>query len=291
MARLGIPRWLWIFFLIFCSLALLGLLGTGWIGYRQGQIAGNGQMELAATIAELGNQLNDQIATGNLAEALHLGEQLKTLGALDEGQIQQLRDRLHAQPAPEPDREPAPSPVPIQFRHELWAQAQAAHATGEWVQTLNLLQQLREVDAQYITEPYIELMEETYIQWARELVQANRGEEALSQLQVARALRNTERVQAEYNAAVHMVDSLSHWGVNWERSLEHLAQVYHYDSGYADVQARLADALQQYHASMSGRGAYCEAFLYLGSQDPLLAELELTFLRDDLHHQCQAATS
>ncbi len=290
--RLGVPSWTKLVAGILGLLLLLILTATGVYGFQQGRSTSLQQQE--QFVQELRDQMDQGIKSGHLELALWAGEQLEALDRLSparQAQMQQIRERQ--QPAPTAVAIPTPTAVPPtpSNQHELWIEAQTAFQAGAWEQTIQNLTALRAVDEQYVTVGYLTLLEEAHIYWARDLIAQNRHEEALMQLQVALALRQSERVEDEIAAAHRMTESLSFWGVDWELVIGTLQQVYAYDPTYADVSDRLVRALQLYHDSAVARQEYCSGHLFFISLGALVAEMDMTFLQEELQRQCRAATS
>ncbi len=291
----GIPIWVKLIAIAFCLLLLLSLAATGVYGFRLGRITS--QQQHAQLLQELRVQMDEGFKAGNLALALWAGEQLEAWGQLNpvrQEQIQQLRQRQQqTEEAPDATAPPADSPAtsPTTHQHELWLSAQTAFRAGEWAQSIQDLASLRAIDAKFVTVAYLNLLEEAHIGQARALIAADRHEEAMMQLQVALALRQSEHVQDEIEAAYLMTESLSFWGVDWEEVIGALQQVYAYDPAYTGVKARLVRALQLYHDRIVAQGEYCSGYLFLSSREALVAEMGMAFLQAELQQQCRAATS
>ena len=283
-----------VFFIAFCVAAAAVLAAVGGVGYWQGQADAAAHAD--AVIRTLHAQMNQLNETGRWAEAVQIGEYLASLDALDaadEAWLGATRARLAASSPPERPPAPAPVPEPMPYPHALWDQAVTAHARGEWALVIDHLMALRAEEGKFVTEPYLDLMEDAYVQWARTLALGNEGEKGLVLLQRALALRQSARVQAELEAANQLINAMSAWGVDWASALTALLQVYRYDSLYGDVRDRLNEGVHLYQARTAVRGDYCEAFLNLssGSLETLLVEFNLTHITDDLRRQCRAATS
>lgn len=290
------PMRLKVFFVAFCLAAVAALAAIGGVGYWQGQADATAHAD--AVIRTLHAQMHQLNETGRWAEAVQIGEYLAALDVLDaadEAWLAATRARLAAPSPPERPPAPAPTPVPepMQYPHALWDQALTAYDNGEWSLVIDHLMALRAEDGKFVNEPYLDLMEDAYVQWARTLALGNEGEEGLVLLQKALALRQSARVQAELEAANQLINAMSAWGVDWARALTALLQVYRYDPLYGDVRDRLSDGVHLYQARTAVRGDYCEAFLNLssGSLETLLVEFNLTQITDDLRRQCRAATS
>ncbi len=290
------PHWVRFFLLVLSVVTVLALVTAGSVGYRQGQ-----QQAIAhrsEALANLRGQLETRIQAGDLPVAVQIGEYLELLGVLQEAErrnVQRLRE-LQTTQAPvdtvDTTRETLPLPVPIQWDHALWQAALSAHARAEWPVVIEHLKELKQVDRKYVTIPYMELLEDAYVQWARSLAIGHMEEEAITLLEVALALRQSEVVQRELQAAHRLVESQSFWGVDWPRVFEALDWIYRYDPSYPGLLERLDQAFTQYEAGSLYRGAACEAFLYLsGAQmKALLAKLGQESISTQLRKACEAAT-
>ena len=282
------PLWFRFAVLGLCLAAVLVLAGTGLWGWERGKASAD--MLNQARLSDLLEELDAHIAADRIPEAVAIGEQLAAVDKLDWGrseQIRVLRLRLQEQPAAVPDTQaPQPTPVP---RPAAFIRAEVAFARGDWPAALTHLEQLRAEDPDAVTIGYLELMERIYIQWARELVQADRGEEALLQLEVARALRGSPTVANEIKAALHYQESQSYWDTNWPRAIDEIRHIHAWDPDYADAANRLVQAVLLYRERAVWRGDSCLAFLYLDTIQDLLRELDLDHVREDLQQRCSAA--
>ncbi len=283
-----IPPWFRFAVLGLCLAALLVLAGTGLWGWERGKASA--RMLNQARLSELREELDADIAEGRIAEAVAIGEQLAAAEQLDWGrseQIRVLRQQLQDQPAVTPEAQvPQPTPVP---RPAAFTRAEVAFANKDWAAALALLEQLRTEDPDVVDVGYLDLMERIYIQWARELVQADQGEEALLQLEVAKALRGSPAVANEIKAALHYQESQSYWDTNWPRAIDEIRHIHAWDPEYVDTTNRLVQAVLLYRERAVWRGDSCLAFLYLDTIQDLLRELDLDHVREDLQQRCSAA--
>ena len=282
------PRWFRFAVLGLCVAAVLVLAGTGLWGWERGKASAH--MLNQARVANLLEEMDVHGAEGRIPEAVAIGEQLAAAGALDWGRTEQVRVwRLQIQDQPADASEvqaPLPTPVP---RPAAFTRAEVAFAQGEWATALEQLAQLRTEKPDAVDVGYLDLMERVYIQWARELVQADRGEEALLQLEVARTLRDSPAIRNEIKAALHYQESQSYWDTNWPRAIDEIRQIHAWDPEYANAADRLVQAVLLYRERAVWRGDTCLAFLYLDTIQDLLRELELGHVRDDLQRRCSAA--
>ncbi len=288
----GSPLWVRTFLLVLTAVTVLTLGAVGTVGYRQGQQLAT--VHRADALADLRDQLETRIQAGDLPVAIQIGEHLESLGALQEAErrnVQQLRERRTAQLQAAAVSAPLPEPEPMQPDHELWQAALAAHARAEWATAIEHLRALKQVDRQYVTVPYMELLEDAYIQWARSLVMGHTGEQAIVLLEVAWALRQNEEIRQELQAANLIVNSQSSWGVDWPSTFDALIWVYRYDPHYPGLQEMLSQAFEHYKEGALYRGSTCEAFLYLGSEQmqALLATLHKESVSVQLRRACEVA--
>ena len=288
------PFWVRALLLVLATGTVLTLVTVGAAGYRQGQQLATAHR--ADALADLRSQLEVRIQAGDLPVAIQIGEYLESLGVLQEAEkrnVQRLRELQTAQVQAATASEPMPLPEPIQRDHELWQAALAAHARAEWPAVIEHLRALKQVDRKYVTIPYMELLEDAYIQWARSLATTDHaGEQAIALLEVALALRQSEVVQWELQAANLIVNSQSSWGVDWLSTFDDLLWVYRYDPNYPALPEMLGQAFEQYKEGAIYRGATCEAFLYLSGEPmkALLAELHQESVSAQLREACEAAT-
>ncbi len=290
----GSPHWVRLVLFLLTAGTVLALMIVGAAGYRQGRQQATAHS--ATSLADLRNQLEVRLEAGDLGAAIQIGEYLGTLGVLQDAErrnMQQLRELLAARTQEAADKNSQPLPYPIQLDHELWQAALAAHSQSDWPAAIEHLRELKNVDRKYVTMPYVELLEDVYIRWARSLVFAHSGEEAISLLKVALALRQSELIQRELDAANLLVNSQSSWGVDWPSTLDALSMVYQYDSSYPGLAEILGQAIEQYAEGARYRGSSCEAFLYLSGEQMKtpLANLQKETISTQLRDGCRAATS
>lgn len=275
-------------------LATAGLSAIAAAGYLQGQAQAASRNEAALT--ELRGHLEARLSEGDLYGALSIGEHLEALGVLSEAELRNveqlrfLRDEREQQQAAANAGQGAGQP--IQREHELWSQAQAAHAVGDWTGAVEHLKALREVDRVHVTERYVELLEDAYVQWARSIVSSPEGEKAIQLLEIAYALRESESVERELEAARDIVRGLASWGVDWKETFGAFRRVYRLDKGYPQLAEHIRSALDLYADGALRRGTSCEAFLYLSGDEmsQLQTELDHEAARQRLRSACQAAT-
>lgn len=281
------PPWFRFAILGLCLAAVLVLAGTGLWGWERGKARAH--MLNQARLSDLLEDLDAHIAGGRIPEAVAIGEQLAAAEMLDWGrseQIRVLRLQLQNEPVATPEAQ-APQPALVS-RSAAFTRAEAAFANGDWTAALAQLEQLRMEDPDSVNVGYLDLMERIYIQWARELVQADQGEEALLQLEVAKALRESPAVANEIKAVLHYQESQSYWDTNWPRAIDEIRHIYTWDPEYADATNRLVQAILLYRERAVWRGDSCLAFLYLDTIQDLLRELDLDHVREDLQQRCSA---
>ncbi len=288
------PHWVRLFLFLITAGTILALTIVGAAGYKQGRQQATAQS--SGALADLRDQLEVSLEAGDLSGAIQIGEYLGTLGVLQDAErrnMQQLRELLSAQSQEAADKNTQPSPDPVQHDHELWQAALAAHAQSDWSTAIDYLRELKNVDRKYVTVPYVELLEDIYIRWARSLVFAHNGEEAITLLKVALALRQSEVIQRELDAANLLVNSLSSWGVDWPSTLDALSLVYEYDSSYLGLADVFGQAIEQYAEGARYKGSSCEAFLYLSGEQMKtpMADLQKESISTQLREGCRAATS
>lgn len=285
------PQWVGICLLALAVGMVLALAVVGVTGFRQGQR--QAISEQSETLVAMRDQLEALLLDGDLSGAIRLGEHLESQGVLEEAEIRNV-DRLRELRAAQAVNEGESPPVaePIQHDHELWQAALAAHSRSEWPLVIEDLRRLKEVDRKFLTLPYIELMEDAYVQWARSLVTGHDGERSITLLRTAYALRNNERVQRELEVVNQIIDSLSTWGVDWPSTLNSLSDVYLYDPSYPGLQQLLRQAFELYAEGAKFRGSTCEAFLFLSGEqmNSLLQEFQKEYVRSQLKAACEAAT-
>ena len=282
------PRWYRYAILGLSAVALLVLAGTGFWGWEQGRASA--LMLNESRVSTLLEQMDEDIEAGRIRQAVVIGNALSDSGVLDWQRLEQVRIlRLKVVDQAESNNGDEAPPLPTQVpRSAAFVQAEVAFARGEWGMVIDHLTQLRKDRPDSVDVGYIELLEQTYIQWARELVQNGHGEEALLQLEVAKGLRLSQEVSNEIKAAQHYQTSQSYWDTNWPLAIDEMRQIYAWDPEYADTSSRLEQAIRLFRDRAIWHGDSCLAFLYFDTVPGLLKELELEHIGTELQQRCSA---
>lgn len=280
------PRWLTIW-AVALVLGLGVLVGAGLLGLRQGLMDRGVQHR-----AEVEDHYEKGLAylqAGQLGLARAELEKVLELDP-DNGparrQLQALESMLA--PTPLPTEAPAPSPTPtantrLLAVEALYAQAQEAIASHQWLTATALLDQLTLLAPDYQVEDVQELRYQAAYQRGLELVAERHLEEALRAFDEALAVRPDDTAaQEQRELAALYADALGAWGAGWSQAVQALQAIYQRQPNYQDVAQRLVEAQTAWGDQLAEAGDWCQA------ADHYAAALALQALPEVADKQAQA---
>lgn len=170
----------------------------------------------------------------------------------------------------------------------LWEEASAAYAAGEWQSAEDALLELQKVAPDFRSSEVKDTLYDIYVNLAAETDQAGDLERALSYVDRALALHpdETELRNARALAAIYL-DALTYAGVDWERTIELLEELYVRSPNYRDVRERLRESLLAYGDSLADEEQWCGAAEQYRSAVAIQSSPESIDRRNTLEERCE----
>lgn len=195
-------------------------------------------------------------------------------------------------PALAPTVQVQPTPSPADDVGQLLQQAEAAFAAGRWSESINLLLEVRRLNAIYATARVDELLFDAYVNLATEKDNQNKLEEALALYDEALALQPAAReIRQERQLIAQYLDIVTYSGVDWARSTNLLRTLYDQEPDYRDVKNRLHEALLAYSGEQREEEAWCEAADLLTEAIAIAVTPGIVAQRDEDRTDCDTAES
>ena len=142
----------------------------------------------------------------------------------------------------------------------LFGEARTLYSQGEWGEAIVRLEQLRRVDAEYRAQEVEPMLFDAYRRQSTIMLEAGELEDAALVLDRALELNPNDPDTAELHHWISLyMDGLAHWGVDWERAVGTLRELYELNPSFLDVERRLHDALLSLGEVYYGQGASCMA--------------------------------
>jgi tetratricopeptide (TPR) repeat protein len=171
------------------------------------------------------------------------------------------RQALDATASVTPTSPPTPTKTPVPIDPpKAWADAQAYFTAGKYEEALELLRQLQALAPSYETARVRALMFEALKARGLELLEEDRLEEGLFDLEQAAAIEplDAETETARALAALY-VTAASYWGVDWQEAARRFGELYAIAPYYKDVAQRLFNAHVAYGDQMAEAQDWCPA--------------------------------
>jgi len=142
----------------------------------------------------------------------------------------------------------------------LYGEARTMYSQGEWGEAIVRLEQLRRVDPEYRAQEVEPMLFDAYRRQSTMMLEAGELEDAASLLDRALELNPNDPDTAELHQWISLyMDGLTHWGMDWERVVRTLRELYELNPSFLDVERRLHDALLSLGEVYYGQGASCMA--------------------------------
>jgi tetratricopeptide (TPR) repeat protein len=142
----------------------------------------------------------------------------------------------------------------------LYGEARALYSQEDWAEAIVKLEQLRRVDPEYRAQEVAAMLFDAYRGQSTMLLESGELEDAMSLLDSALELKPDDPDTAELHQWLTLyMDGLAHWGVDWEKAVGTLRELYELNPSFLDVGRRLHDALLSLGEVYAGQGAWCTA--------------------------------
>ncbi len=275
--------------------------GAAFLGYRHGER--DWQISSALTQeAMLSEQYGLAVQDMN-AERYELAiERLNWILERDPfypGAAELLTDAIrlaNATPTPTPTITPTVivTPTPVQANadpDELLAQAEELYAAENWLGVIEVLEALIGIDPAYQTDHVEQMLFEALVAQGRAYLAGGELEAGIQMIDRANIYRQVGAdVLAERNLAEQYLDAIRTWGVDWDRTIERLEELYQAAPGYLDVGTRLFNAHVAYGDSLMARTDYCPALQQYTQALHIMGSDEVEGKRAQAAEGCRNAT-
>ena len=200
----------------------------------------------------------------------------------DSKSAQQVEPSLQAASA-------APSAT-LSSQETLWEEARTATEAGEWQTAENALLQLKRTAPDFRTGEVNNALYNLYVNLAAEMDQQGDLERALGYVDQALELHPDETALRDArDMAAKYLDVLTYSGVDWERTISLLEELYVRDPDYRDVKMRLRESLLSYGDVLAEDEQWCDAAENYRSAVAIEASPDTISERDSLEERCQLA--
>ena len=171
---------------------------------------------------------------------------------------------------------------------QLWQQARTAYEAGEWDAAEEALLELRTSAPKFRQTDVEDTLFNLYVNLAAETDQTDDLEQALAYVDKALELRPDEvELRDARSMAATYLDVLTYTGVDWERTIELLEELYVRNPEYRDVKNRLQQALLAYGDSLADEKEWCDAAQRYRSAVAIESTAETIARRNNLEERCE----
>jgi hypothetical protein len=164
---------------------------------------------------------------------------------------------------------PTPTPTVIVVQRtveDVWSEAQERFEAQDWHGTLDLLNELWRMDAEYEAEQVNSMRHTALLAYGRQALDDGWLEEAIYYLDQAAELGPLDPgLEAERQLAARYVSALNFCGVDWQECTTRLTALYSSNPGYRDVFGQLLNAYLQWAEAMVNIQEWCPAETQYGT--------------------------
>jgi TolB protein len=171
----------------------------------------------------------------------------------------------------------------------LYLQAVTVYEEGKLDQTVEVLDELRGLDADYQRDNVETMLSKAHYQLGLNAVTENRLDDAISHFDAVLAITPGDKdAQDQLNLADLYAAALSNWDRDWSATIQALKGLYALAPDYKDVEARLRDAYVLRADAFAEDGDWCQAGEDYASAVEIMPLETVVDLRDDARIRCQA---
>jgi tetratricopeptide (TPR) repeat protein len=188
--------------------------------------------------------------------------------------------------------EPTPTVEIIErTAEEVFGEAQERFNAQDWRGTLEALNELWALDANYQADQADEMRHTALVSLGREAMADGRLEEAIYYLDQAAAFGPLEAdLELERQLAARYVNAITLCGVDWEECTSRLTALYTEYPDYRDVYNALVNAYLNWAEAVAGIQEWCPAEVQYGAALRLRPDPEVDAKRADAAQRCLLAT-
>ena len=143
---------------------------------------------------------------------------------------------------------------------DLFARGQQAYQAKDWVSTIQLLQELKAVKADYRPDEVNQMLYEAYVKLGLTYVRGDRMEEGLLLFQQAEQIKPLDdQAAGEQRLARLYLTGRAYVGLNWAVAIKNFEAVYETAPNYRDVKDQLLTAYTKFADQLIALGGHCDA--------------------------------
>jgi tetratricopeptide (TPR) repeat protein len=174
----------------------------------------------------------------------------------------------------------------------LYGEARSLYADERWEEVILNLEQLRHLDSAYQRQEVEEMLFNAYFQQALILMEAGELEEALVHLDSALEIRPDDQNVSDQRLWLSLyLAGLTHWGIDWEKVVETLQELYELNPTFLNVEQKLHDAYLSLGDRYYEEGAWCVAEQQYGAALQVVVTQAAIAKRDGARQLCVGAVS
>jgi tetratricopeptide (TPR) repeat protein len=171
----------------------------------------------------------------------------------------------------------------------LYLQAVDLYENGNLNQSVEVLDELRGLDADHQRENVETMLSKAHYQLGQNAIAEDRLEDAISHFETVLAIKPGDTdAQDQLNLADLYVAALNYWERDWSATIQALKGLYTLAPDYKDVEERLHDAYVFRADALAEAGSWCQAADDYASASETLPVETTVDLRDDAKIRCQA---
>ncbi len=284
-------------------LLVLGIGGSIYLGWRQGE-SDLRSTDVARVRAEADQQYQlalEDIEAGSYARAYERLWVVRNLNRAYPGveeAYEEVRWHLENPPTPTPTPTLPPTlepgeapPTPMIDAEATFAEAETAYQAGNWKTAIDKLDMLTGAAPDYQTDAVREMLFNALVSLGTQRINEDRLEEGIVLIDRA-ALYGTppQEAQAARSLAAEYLRAVGFMGVDWDKAIETLTELYNRVPEYRDVRRRLFLAYSGYADSYVKQGEYCPAVRLYQNAVSIAYDADVDAKRADAEARCANAT-
>jgi TolB protein len=171
----------------------------------------------------------------------------------------------------------------------LYQEAVAYYESGDLIQAVNALDEIRGLDAEYQRDNIETMLSTAHYQLGLNAVAENRLGDAIVHFETVLAIKPGDKeAQNQINLAQLYTAALNYWDRDWSATIQALKGLYTLAPEYKDVQTRLRDAYIFHAQDHADKGNWCKAAEQYAAAVEVMPLETTVDKRDDARIRCQA---